>query len=143
MKRLALAAIVILLGVSSAAMPAHADRFRGGGGFAVGFGLGALCCGYYPYYSPSYYGYPAYYAPPTVVYQTPPVTYVAPPAYYTQAPAYAPPPAPAAVAASQASPVFADDKGRTCRTFQTTVSGSVVNGTACLQPDGTWRTVGE
>ncbi|MGB9153827.1 MAG: hypothetical protein WCD70_12170 [Alphaproteobacteria bacterium] len=141
MKRLVLAILVVFLGVASVAAPAHADRgfYRGGGGgFLLGLGVGALCCGYAPYYSPYYYsGYPGYYYPPAVVYSPPPVTYIQPPATYYV------PPASAAVDASQSSADFVDKKGRTCRNFQTSVNGAAVSGTACLQPDGTWRTVGE
>lgn len=63
---------------------------------------------------------------------------------------YAPPPTviytePAPVTVSPASPVFTDGQGRTCREYQTTVSvGGAVQpafGTACLQPDGSWRVV--
>jgi hypothetical protein len=139
MNRLVLAAAAVFLGVVCAAAPAQADRGgrHDGGGLLLGFGLGLACCGYAPYYSPSYYGYPDYYAPPpTVVYTTPPpVTYVAPPAYYAPSAPY--------VASTQASPVFVDRQGRTCRSFQTSIDGAPVHGTACLQPDGTWRTVDE
>src|SRR5229473_2476287 len=71
-------------------------------------------------------GPPAYYAPPT---------YYAPPAYYppASAPAYA---APAGDAQAQ---------GQTCREYQSTtmIDGrpQPTYGTACLQPDGTWRIV--
>ncbi|MGB9153471.1 MAG: hypothetical protein WCD70_10335, partial [Alphaproteobacteria bacterium] len=80
-----------------------------------------------------YYGYPAYYyAPPpaTVTYTQPappPVTYVVP----------------QVLPASQASPIFVDSKGRTCRNFQSSIDGAPVSGTACLQPDGTWHAVAE
>ncbi|HLZ64635.1 MAG TPA: hypothetical protein VKQ29_00325 [Aliidongia sp.] len=73
------------------------------------------------------------FAPPPVVYAPPPVAYAPPPVVYAPAPApaaYAPAPAPAA---------------QTCREYQSTIQ---VNGqpqqsygTACLQPDGTWRIV--
>ncbi len=120
-----------------------------------GVSIGLGCCGggyypshyYNPYYSP-YYGYPPpyYYAPPpTVVYAEPaPTTYVvqqpapdAPPQAASQYNA-APPPS-----AADAAPTFTDKKGRTCRKFQTSIDGTVVNGTACLQPDGSWRSVEE
>jgi|GEM_PF-3232608 hypothetical protein len=151
MSRFALAVFVALLCL--AALPAPAEAWWRGGhdgfgwgfgsGVALGVGIGA-CCGYYPYYSPAYYGYPAYYAPPpaTVVYEAPaaPVTYVQP----QQQPVYAQQPQPAAqpVAASQASASYTDSSGRTCRNFQSNIDGAPVNGTACLQPDGSWRTVG-
>jgi hypothetical protein len=76
-------------------------------------------------------GLPLFYAPPPVVYAPPPVAYAPPPVVYTPAPtAYTPAPAPA---------------NQTCREYQSTIQ---VNGqpqpsygTACLQPDGTWRIV--
>ena len=73
---------------------------------------------------------PAYYYPP------PPVVAYAPPApvYYAPAPAYAPPPV-AAYAAPQGE----------CREYTSTmtIAGQPQNmvGTACRQPDGTWRIV--
>ena len=80
-------------------------------------------------------GLPLFYAPPPVVYAPPPVVYAPPPVVYAPAPApaaYAP--APAAAPATQ-----------TCREYQSTIQ---VNGqpqqsygTACLQPDGSWRIV--
>lgn len=74
-------------------------------------------------------GLPLFYAPPPVVYAPPPVVYAPPPVVYAPAPAaYAPAPA-----------------TQTCREYQSTIQ---VNGqpqqsygTACLQPDGTWRIV--
>ncbi len=72
-----------------------------------------------------------FFGPPPVVYAPPPVVYAPPPVVY------APAPAPAAYAPAPAS--------QTCREFQSTIQ---VNGqpqqsygTACLQPDGTWRIV--
>jgi hypothetical protein len=81
-----------------------------------------------------YLGAPVYvYPPPAVIYAPRPV-YVPPPVYV--APVYvAPAPAPVAVAPSS-----------TCHAYQTTVTvGGVprqVYGTACRQPDGSWRIVG-
>ena len=72
-----------------------------------------------------------FFAPPPVVYAPPPVVYAPPPV------GYAPASAPAAYAPAPAS--------QTCREYQSTIQ---VNGqpqqsygTACLQPDGTWRIV--
>ena len=72
------------------------------------------------------FGPPVYYAPP-------PVYYAPPPVYYAPAPAstvYTPAPAAAA---------------QNCRPYQTTIQVNgqpqQVSGTACQQPDGTWRTV--
>ncbi|HYB09180.1 MAG TPA: hypothetical protein VEJ16_05890 [Alphaproteobacteria bacterium] len=76
---------------------------------------------------------PAYYYPPPVVYAPPPTVYAPPPAVY------APPPAPPA--AVQAPPPGAAVQAQpSCSSGQWRQSdGSIVNGTACLQPDGTWR----
>jgi hypothetical protein len=77
-------------------------------------------------------GLPLFYAPPPVVYAPPPVVYAAPPpVVYAPAPtAYAPAPAPAS---------------QTCREYQSTIQVNgqpqPSHGTACLQPDGTWRIV--
>ena len=131
MKRSILAAATVILSVAAIA-PAQARGYDALLGFGLGVGV-ATCCGW-PYYAPySYgYGYPAYYyapPPPTVVYAQPaPVmTYMAPPA----------------LSASQASPVYIDQQGRSCRKFQSSIEGTPVSGTACLQADGTWHTVGE
>jgi hypothetical protein len=78
-------------------------------------------------------GPPIYYVPPPAVYYTPPpVYYVAPPA---------PAPAPAATSGTSVSPQR--QRPRPCREYRTTATiggkeHSVV-GTACLEPDGTWR----
>lgn len=70
---------------------------------------------------PLYYGPPVYYPPPVV---------------YTQ---------PAPIVAQPASPPYLRN-GQTCREYRTTVViGGVQRpsyGTACLQPDGSWRIVG-
>ena len=98
----------------------------------VGVGVGGCCYGpgygYYHGYYPGYYPYyaPYYYAPPPVVVAAPP----APQIIYA--------PAPAAMPADQTSPTFIDNLGRTCRQYQ---AGNGATGTACLQPDGTWRTI--
>ena len=91
---------------------------RGGVGISLGF----------PFLLPP----PVVYAPPPAYYYPPPpVVYAPPPAYYTQPPAYA---APAAAAAPP---------GQQCREYQSTamINGQPQQtvGTACLQPDGTWR----
>jgi hypothetical protein len=88
------------------------------------------------------FGPPAYYYPPPVYY-APPVYYYPPPVYY------APPPAiayaqPAPVAAQPTSPPYTRN-GQTCREYQSTaiIGGrpQPSYGTACLQPDGSWRIV--
>ncbi len=84
--------------------------------YFIGVGVGVPWWG--PYYGPPppyYYYPPPYYAPPPVV-VAPPVT-------------YAPAPAPAA---AQAAPTCNQGQWRQ-------QDGSVVNGVACLQPDGTWK----
>lgn len=96
----------------------HHHRHPHGGRSTVYFNFS------YPWYPHRYY----YVAPPPVVYAAP--TYYAPP------PVYYPP---AAVTANQISPTFVDGYGRTCRQFESTPNGAT--GTACLQPDGTWRVV--
>lgn len=72
-------------------------------------------------------GGPAYYYPPPPVYYYPP-----PPAYY-----------PAPVAAAPASAVAPQQQP--CREYQSTavIDGRAqpTYGTACLQPDGSWRIV--
>ena len=77
---------------------------------------------------------PAYYYPPPPVIAYPPPA----PVYYAPAPAYAPPPV-AAYAPPPAAP-----QGE-CReyTSTTTIAGQpqTMVGTACRQPDGTWRIV--
>ncbi|MDR3423644.1 MAG: hypothetical protein P4M13_01000 [Alphaproteobacteria bacterium] len=139
MRRALLAVIVLALGLT-AAMPAYA--WRGGGGWgwglgtglALGIGLGSVCCGggYYSYYAPDY-DYPTYYvSPPTVVYQTPAPVYVAPQTVTIAQP----------VSVTPTSQTFIDSAGRTCRDFQSVIDGAPVSGTACLQPDGSWRTTG-
>jgi len=79
---------------------------------------------------------PPLYDPPPPVYYYPPVYYAPPPAVYVQ---------PAPIAAQPASPSY-QRNGQICREYRTTVViGGVQRpsyGTACLQPDGSWRIVG-
>jgi hypothetical protein len=74
-------------------------------------------------------GPPAYYYPPPYYYAPPPPVVYAPP------PVYGAPPA----------PVYQSGNGQTCREYQTTVMvdgrPQPGYGTACLQPDGTWRMI--
>jgi len=111
---------VLLAGVGLAtALPSPAAQARG----FVSFGIGV----------PLFPGPAYYYPPPPLVAYPPPA-----PVYYAPAPVYAPPPA-TAYALPAAAP-----QGE-CREYQstTTIAGqpeSVV-GTACRQPDGTWRIV--
>lgn len=83
----------------------------------------------------------AVYAPPPAYYAPPPGYYYAPPpepayAYYPPQPAYAPPPPPTPVGSYSTA---------NCREYSGTIVIDGVEqrsyGTACLQPDGTWRIV--
>jgi hypothetical protein len=76
----------------------------------------------------------------------PPAYYYPPPAYYAPPAYYYPPPAPApAYAAPPYQAGGEQTQGQTCREYQstTTIDGrpQATYGTACLQPDGTWRIV--
>jgi hypothetical protein len=107
---------------------------------------------YYPrprvYYVPA----PVYYAPPPVVYAPPPAVYAPPPVVYSPPPAYGTqgyaPQGYGGMPAPNATPTsdyYQGPGGQTCRQYGTTVymSGQpqTTYGTACLQPDGTWRMV--
>ncbi len=126
-----MAATAVALLASGASMavsqPAEARVF-------IGVGVGVpLFPAYYP---PPYYAYPpAYYYPPPVVYAPPPVVY-APPVVAAPAPA---------ISANPASAPYTATNGQTCREYQTTVTVNGqpqdTHGTACLEPDGTWRIV--
>ena len=139
MKKILLSAAA-LCAFAAFATPAHADHWHHDGGVHIGIGLG------YGYYPPGwgYYGYPGYYYPPYYV-APPPVAYVPPPAYYAApapAPVYA---APSSIPADQTSPTYTDERGQTCREYQSTAivggASQPTYGTACLQPDGSWRVV--
>jgi hypothetical protein len=130
-----LPALLLAMAVSlpAAAWANGHGGFHGGGhgGFHGGFRghafFGFGCCGfwpgYYPAYSPYYYGYPAYPLDP-YAYSAP-----APGAVY-QAPAYQAP-APAA----------------NCRRYNgdatIDASGQPFYGTACVGPDGRWHITGQ
>lgn len=81
---------------------------------------------------PYFYRRPVFYNPPPVYVVPPPRVVV-----YSQ-------PTTTLVAAPS-SPTYIDQFGRTCREYQSTgaVAGGygALYGTACLQPDGTWRIV--
>jgi len=110
----ALGAALAVAAVTAALAPAPAEA-RGFVSFGVGVPLG-----------------PAYYPPPPAYYYYPPPAYYAPPPV-----AYAPPPP---VAAAPVEPT-----GQHCREYQatSTIDGrpQQTYGTACQQPDGTWRIV--
>jgi len=120
-RALAGAALTMLAAATLLPFPAAA-RVRGFVGF--GFNLGV----------------PVFPPPPPIVYAPPPVYYVPPPpVVYSPPPptAYAVPPGPAGAPAATS--------GQYCREYQST---TVINGTpqpmygtACLQPDGSWRIV--
>ena len=106
----------------------HDDHWgRGGIGFDFGF--------YDPLYGYAPYGY-AYPVPYPYGYAYPLDPYPAP------VPAYV---APTPMAAAPAGPDYVAPNGQTCRAYQSSaiVNGvqQPVHGTACLQPDGTWRVV--
>ncbi|WP_448207211.1 hypothetical protein [Azospirillum sp. sgz302134] len=90
----------------------------------------------YPAYPHHHY----YYPPPVYVAPPPPVVYVepAPPpaVVFTQ-------PAPQPMAVNPAGPAYVARSGQLCREYQSTVNiGGVpqqTHGTACQQPDGSWR----
>jgi hypothetical protein len=136
-----MSALALALGATALA-PTSAEA-RGFVRVGVGIGLPFYSPYYYaPYYAP-YYAAPAYYAPPPVYYPPP----AAPAAYAPPAP---PPPyaapygdPPASAAPPAVSPQASN--GRQCRQYSTTtvIDGSPQEavGTACLQPDGTWRIV--
>ena len=129
MRRFFLAATAFLLGMAAIA-PTQADT-------RVYIGVGGGGWHHRPYYYAPYYGYAPYYAPPPVVYAPPPtVIYQMPPVTYS---------APTVVDAVPASPAYTAPSGQTCREYQTRVqigSGQQpAYGTACLQPDGSWKIV--
>ena len=80
-------------------------------------------------------GLPLYFGPPPVVYTPPAVVYLPPSVGYTSEP----------IVAEPASPIASDQYGRYCREYRSeAVVGTVrqpIHGTACLEPDGTWRVV--
>ncbi|MEA1674294.1 hypothetical protein [Nitrospirillum sp. BR 11163] len=136
--------VVALLALAGSA-PASARTF-----VSVGIGVGPYWrpAGYYgPYWHDPYWRWRSpYWAPYPVVY----APYYAPPAYVEAPPAYvAPAPAPAVVQAppppvqaGAAKPAY--DQAN-CREYTSTITvagrPSQQVGTACQQPDGSWRIV--
>ncbi len=102
-------------------------------GGAIGNEIGYQSDHSYGYYARSYY--PAYYYPSTVYYAPPPTVYYVSSRY---APNYVAPPDPPPVAVNQTY-------GSYCREYsqQVRIGGQVQEsyGTACLQPDGSWKIV--
>lgn len=137
MVRRTVVALGVLLGSALAlpVAPAQADSFS--------FGYSS---GYYPRH---HYHHPRHYHRPRVVYVAPPVYYYPPPpprVVYVEprpAPVYVQPSAPVSYGTVVPGGPLVD---RTqCREYQSTavVNGQQVPsyGTACLQPDGSWRIV--
>jgi hypothetical protein len=138
-RHFALAGLALTLVLFSVAPASAAHVFVGvAAGYPGIYNYPPYGYGYYGhpvYYYPGAYYYPSYYvaSSPTVVYQpAPQVTYVAPSSS-------------SSVSASQTSETYTDDQGRTCREYRSssTINGQVQStyGTACLQPDGSWRVV--
>jgi len=98
-------------------------------GAAQAHGRGSRASLYFNFGAPYYYYPPSYYYGPRYYYPPPPVVYAPPPVTYA-------PPAPAA------APAISQEH---CREYQApaVVGGEPGNtyGTACLQPDGSWRIV--
>jgi hypothetical protein len=113
--------LMLASGLAALALPASDAEARSRVGVGIGFGF---------YVPPPYY-YPRYHYPP-YYYYPPPAYYYPPPAYYY------PPPPPVPSGNPTSSQAY-------CReyTATTTINGQPerVTGTACLQPDGTWRIV--
>ena len=150
--RRALALGAVMLATAAAAVVAvvpEPAQARTSVSVGIGLGFGPIFPGY-GYYQPyRYYAPPPpvvqYYAPPPVVYAPPPPP---PPVvqYYNPPPVaqyYNPPPAPIGV--DPAGPVYYSRSGQQCREFQSRamIGGrpQPIYGTACLQPDGSWRIV--
>ncbi len=117
----------LVLGAAGIALAPQPAAARVALGIGIGVPMFGPAYGAPAYYPPAYYPPPYAYAP---VYAPPPV-YVPPPsAYYAPPQSYAPAPA---QTTSQ------------CREYNaTTMIGGTPQqtvGTACLQPDGTWRIV--
>jgi hypothetical protein len=113
------------------ASPASADSVY------LGFNSGHYHPGHYhhPYYGPRYYG------PRVVFVEPPPVVYSAPPPPVV----YAQPDPNRPLNAAPASAPYRTPDGRYCREYQAQVmvngAPQASYGTACQQPDGSWRVV--
>lgn len=101
----------------------------------VGVGVGPVMPAYPHHHRPHYYYPPVYVAPPpAVVYQPgPPVVFAQPPIAQSPLPV------------NPAGPIYMSRSGQLCREYQSTIMiGGVPqpsHGTACQQPDGSWRVV--
>jgi hypothetical protein len=126
-----LALLAAAYGFSAA--PAAADSF------SFGYSSGHYPRHYYPrhfHHHPRFDSRVIFYAPPPVYYPPPPrVVYAPPPVVY----------APAPIDAVPASAPYRTSSGQYCREYQAqVVVGGVAQpsyGTACQQPDGSWRVV--
>ena len=122
------AAAVLGLGLLAAAPPpADAEVFIGG----------CFNCGFRPHFFHPFFGRRVIFVPPPAVYYgRPPAAIYAPPASAYVTPG-------ASVSATPVSPPYQAANGLTCREYQSrvVVGGQAQNsyGTACLQPDGSWR----
>lgn len=131
-RRVAALLTVIGLAPGPAALtpqPAQADSYY----FGYSSGHHRHWGRHHGHWRPHYYtGYHYYPPPPRVIYVTPPP----PPVVYSYA---APPP----LAAVPTSPVYRAPNGQYCREYQADIRVDGVPqpsyGTACLQPDGSWR----
>ena len=133
MSRIALIALVTTLVVTSLSSPASARS-----NVEINVGIGGVLPVPVTYaHHDNHRGYRGHHHAPRhhqVVHYAPrfiPAPIIVAPRYEPVTYVYSPPP-----------PAFIDAYGRTCRNFQTVVNYSRVTGTACLQPDGSWRTVG-
>jgi hypothetical protein len=129
--KLGLLGLALMLGVSAAAPSAHAYYYR---------------------YGRPYWGPPVYYLPPPVYYVPPPVYYAPPPVVVVPAPTatvapVTPAPTGSVTPAPTASvtPVPTGSADPQCQEYQTTTSvngqSQPSHGTACRQPDGTWKII--
>ncbi|WP_119420964.1 hypothetical protein [Desertibaculum subflavum] len=136
--KLAGLAVALWAGFAALPQPAAADSFS----FSYSTGR--------PYYGHRHYGHRHYGPPRHAYYYYGPRFYYPPPPprvvyYYPPPPPvfYVPVPRGPAVAAHPTSPVFQTPQGQHCREYQANLNiGGAVQpsyGTACLQPDGTWR----
>jgi hypothetical protein len=117
MKRPAfLGALLLAAAMGLSASPAMART-------VIGIGVGVGVPGWGPYYGPYYGPGPYYYPPPA---------YYPPPGYYAPPPVVVAPAPVAAPAAQLSTPTCNQGQWRQ-------QDGSVVNGVACQQADGTWK----
>jgi hypothetical protein len=116
--------------------PGHIEYWHGGH-WVHGFHHGRD--GWWWVVGPTWYFYPA------PVYPYPDPYSVPPPIVQGPAPTVVVPAAPGTVVGTPTSPSYTAPNGQTCREYQSMadIGGQrqMVYGTACLQPDGSWRIV--